>query len=231
MDYACIDGIRGGVARCRNLAIDKRLRCTAHYINTSVAPRPDVVLVKVNLNKRWNGLFEEAGIAAFERSRERAVQLGQAHQARAEGLRRDAFVIRERREGQRPDEPEAADSGCPVFGKAGLQFVSIRDVLPELQRAGYLITGVSRLSRDWKPPIRLVLEFSKGMDKPALENFPTGLYQSLVATCFGQVDVWANDRDKRGLVVHTVNCGQRDDQGAALLHLEYAGGDWMARGE
>lgn len=59
-------------------------------------------------------------------------------------------------------------------------------------------------------------------------RFPWKLFHELTATCFMQVDVWANDRDpKTGKVVHTVNCAQRKDDGATPAYaLGFAGGDW-----
>lgn len=217
MEYACTAGIKGGVARCR-----VPQPCSTHPNGNPPAPRPEVVLVKVNLNSTWDARFAGAGIRRVDRTPERAQQLSAQHQARAERLGRDAFTIRESREGK-ANEPESADSGCPVFCKSGLQAVDIRGLVTELKTEGFVLTNAYRLARQWKPPVRLVLEFSKG-GKPI--EFPWDLYEQLTATCFGQVDVWANDRDSRGLMVHTVNCGKRDDAAQPAHVLRYTGGDW-----
>lgn len=225
MDYACVAGARGGVARCRSY-VARENWCAQHNEGSPKAPQPSVVLVKINLDNRWDSVFERAGIPKVARSPERAQQLAQEHQVRAERLGRDPFVIREAREGERPSEPEAADSGCPVFGKAGLQSVDIRGLVTELKAAGFHLTGVHRLAREWKPPVRLVLQFTReGQD---LSQFPWDLFRGLTATCFNQADVWANDRDGRGQVVHTVNCGKREDGARPEYVLRYADGDWEA---
>lgn len=218
--YACKAGIRGGVARCR-----KTEPCLDHPNGQPPAPRPDRVLLKVNLNDRWERQFVAAGIRKVNRSPERADALAVDHKARAERLGRDPFAIREVREGQASD-PESADSGCPVLGKNGLPAADIRGLVGELVKAGFRLTGTPHiLARNWKPPVRLVLQFSREGEGVI---FPWPLFGQLAATCFGQVDVWANDRDSRGLVVHTVNCGKRDDAAKPQFKLCYSGGDWAA---
>lgn len=222
MNYACTAGVQGGVARCRNLIVTDDF-CAVHP-ESPKAPRPDVVLVKINLNNRWDDAFGRAGIPKLDRSPERAAKLAVEHRERAERLGRDAFAIREAREGQRPSDPEAADSGCPVFGKNGIQSVDIRGLVTELRTVGFRITGFHRLARNWKPPVRLVMQFT--MTGEPLNQFPWDLFRELTVICFGQVDVWANDRDSRGQVVHTVNCGKRTDGERPTYTLRYDGGDW-----
>lgn len=216
--YACTAAVRG-IARCRNA-----VPCPHHTSGALQAPRPDAIFLKVNLNPKWDQRFADAGIARRDRSMGRAGLLSAKHKAAAEVLGRNPYTIREQREGVRPIEPEAVDSGCPVFGKMGLSGVSILPLAEELEKAGYNLSGAHRLARDWKPPIRLVLEFSK--DKPRLEHFPWELFRQLISTCFQQVDVWANPINERGEVVHTVNCGKRDDSAKAEKQLMFAGGDW-----
>lgn len=223
-EYSCVAGIAGEIARCRNL-VTVDTHCGVHDESSPRAPRPDVVLLKVNVNERWDQRFRAAGIQKLERSPERAAKLAVEHEAQAKRLGRAAYVIRERREGQRPDEPEAADSGCPVFGRAGLQSVDIRGLISEMKLAGYQLTGPHLLVRDWKPPVRLVLQFERS---GAAMAFPWDLFRGLANTCFGQVDVWANPRDRRGEVVHTVNCGRRDDKVNPVYTLRFADGDWEA---
>lgn len=225
MHVTCVAGVAGGMARCRNLVIEGAY-CGVHDESSSRAPHPDVVLLKVNVNEQWDQRFRSAGIQKLERSPERAAKLAAEHEAQAKRLGRDAYVIREQRDGQRPEEPEAVDSGCPVFGKAGLQYVDIRGLVQEMKLDGYQLSGAHLLSRDWKPPVRLVLQFEG--DGVAIA-FPWDLFRGLANTCFGQVDVWANPRDRRGKVVHTVNCGRRrDDQVKSVHTLRFSGGDWKA---
>ena len=222
--YACTGGIRGGVARCRNMS-----PCSQHPNGQPPAPRPDVILVKINLGKLsnpWNQEFDRHGVKMFERSQERALQLSEKHGEQAERLGRDPLAIRRRTEGEENlTYPEAKDSGSPVFGVDGLTFVNVAEVISDLQVAGFRLTNAYRLARDWKPPVRLVLEFSNG-EKAGVKEFPWDVLKRLTSETYGKVDVWANPRDDRGLVVHTVNCGQREGQARSDYRLVYAGGDW-----
>lgn len=225
--YKCTAGIQGGIARCRN-----DMPCPVHGEDAQKAPRPDCVLVKVNLNKHWDNLFAQAKIRVVDRTPERARALQEEHEARARQLGRNAYHIRESqaRHKLRADTniPEAADSGCPVFGddgfREGVRGDSINKVTFQLRDAGFRLVDAHRLARQWKPPIRLVLvyERNQGNDIP----FPWSLFRELTHTAFMQVDVWANDRDKNGNVVHTLNCGKREDEFKAPLSLQYRGGEW-----
>lgn len=223
--YACRAGIRGGIARCRNM-----VPCAVHGDDAVPAPRPDVVLVKVNLNRVWGERFEQKGVPVLQRTWDRAQQLGTEHTQRAEQLGRNALYIREQQVRNEHEEvPESADSGCPVFGKEGLkdgvQGSSIARIGFQLRDSGYRLLHAHRLMRDWKPPMRLVMVWEKteGRDIP----FPWPLLGELTSTCFMQVDVWANDRDKNGRVVHTVNCGKREDGATPAYALGFARGDWV----
>jgi len=225
--YACTGGISGGMARCRNA-----MPCPVHGEDAPMAPRPDVVLVKVNLSKLWGTLFKEAGVRIVDRTPERAKVLQEEHEKRAQQLGRSAYHIREgqKRQGLREDMniPEAADSGCPVFGSDGLHEGidgnSIHKVTFSLRDSGFRLVDAHRLQRNWKPPTRLVLVYERSSGRDV--RFPWQLFQKVTSTTFLQVDVWANDRDRRGNVVHTVNCGKRDDTQKALLTLQYQRGDW-----
>lgn len=244
MTYACTAGVSGGKARCRNEA-----PCSVHPDGQPPAPRPDVILLKINVGKLPDRggqggdrvkRLEAAGVKIVERSPERAVKLAEAHLAQAERLGRDAYRIREEREGITPTGtvgtvrdhegkeaflPEAIDSGTPVFGRLGVQEADLRGLMTELKAAGFRATGTHVLARNWKPPARWVIEFSHGGEEVA--SFPHALFREFTANAFGQVDVWANPRDTRGEVVHTVNCGERREAGApAKGALRFAEGDW-----
>lgn len=225
--YACKMAAHEGVARCRNM---EPCSVPAHRNgSTQLAPRPDVVLLKINLNKKNDALFDGAGVPRHERSDERRAQLGEQHRERAERLGRDSLVIRERREGKESiDYPEAHDSGTPVFGANGLHGVSVRALTAELQGAGYHLVHAHRLAREVKPPVRLVMVYERSNGEE-MQNFPWRLLADLTNTSFGQVDVWANDRDGHGKVVHTVNCGKRDEDARSQIRLLFKGGDWEAQ--
>ena len=182
LQYACKMAAHDGVARCRNME-----PCSAHASKfTVLAPRPDVVLLKINLNKKNDALFAGAGIPRHERSDERREQLGGQHRERAEALGRDSLVIRERREGkENVDYPEAHDSGCAIFGSDGLHNIDIRGLADQLLAAGFCLTNSFRLDREQKPPIRLVMEFRRCDRVPDSQYaFPWSLLQLLTDTCF-----------------------------------------------
>ena len=222
--YACTAGIKGGVARCRNL-----IPCSAHPDGNPKAPRPDRVIVKVNLSKEWNNRFQEAGIPLLQRTWERAQELSAQRVESAEQLGRNAFAVRAGQQRNQQELPESADTGCPVFGNEGVtrgvNGQSLSKTCWDLRDAGFRLVHAHRLQRNWKPPVRLVLTFERGQGAQDIE-FPWELFQGLVATCFKQVDVWANERRPDNLVVHTVNCGARDDKAVPAYDLRYAGGDW-----
>ena len=224
--YACKAGIKDGIARCRNLV---PCSVASHDGEDALmAPRPDVVLVKVNLNKRWGQRLAQAGIPVLERSQGRAQELAQEREHRAEQLGRSAFAIRKKGRGGNPETPEDRDTGCPVFGKQGLtegvQGSSIPKVTWQLRDSGFRLVAAHRLQRGWKPPIRLVMVFER---TPGTDiRFPWQLFRELTDTCFMQIDIWANDRDDRGNVVHTINCGKRDDTAKVAYALRFAKGDW-----
>ena len=224
--YACPAGIQGGVARCRKL-----VPCPNHPEDAPKAPRPDVVLVKVNVNKTWEACLRKANVALVKRDFERAQQLGAEHAERARKLGRDAFVIRERqnREGHKNEEtPESADSGSPVFGPTGLQDgvqgTSVAKLGFQLRDSGFRLVNAHLLMRYHKPPTRLVMTWERTPGKDIY--FPWQLFQQLTNTTFERVDVWANDRDSHANVVHTVNCGKRDDSAIPAYRLVFAGGEW-----
>ena len=219
--YACTVGKDGGKVRCRN----ESGKCDVHT-NPALwppAPRPTVVLIKVNCNQKWEMRFESAGVQRKTRSIQRSIELGQKHVAQAHDLGRDPYAVR--RPGQSDDwAPESADSGTPVFGKDGLLGgTDIRRTFEDLEKAGYVLTNAHLLERSHKPPMRLVMELTLGATKPI--EFPWGLFDQLVGTNFGKIDVWANPMENDGKVTHTVNCGQRDTQ-MKRYHLRFVGGDW-----
>lgn len=229
--HTCTAGVQDGVARCRKTTFSdptasRQDRCDLHQGDAwASAPAPTTVLLKVNANKGWWNILHQAGVKTFVRSFDRAEELEQKHVAEATALGRNAYASRDQRDHKQT--PESADSGSPVFGKSGLEdeAVDIRGLVHELFAAGFVLSAAHLLERDHKPPVRLVMEFSKPSEKAALRNFPWTRFQQLVGTSFGQIDVWANPKQD-GKVVHTVNCGKRDDSAKPQNVLHFTGGDW-----
>ncbi|GEM_PF-1775750 len=235
---ACPVGIADGTARCRKEAG----KCDNHT-NPKVwpkAPRPIVILVKVNVNDYWRREFEQFGIQTVERDFERAEQLEQKRVLEAKALGRNAYAVRQIAGRDKDRTPEVADSGCPVFGPDGLADlrVSIKGLGGELHSAGFILTNFSLLDRPHKSPVRLVLEYTERerarTEKRTEKRMGQGswdVFNNLISTVFDQVDVWANPlKDSGAMIVHTVNCGKRNDAAAAQpsCRLHYAGGDWAA---
>lgn len=217
IEYACPKGAHGGQVRCRHL-----VPCPVHGADDAPAPRPDAILVKINLNPKWDEIIAKTGVREQWRDNARREELGRQHEERAKMLGRDAFIVR-RKTNSIDGVPEDADSGTPVFGANGLQLVDVRSLPRQLMSVGYRLVDAHCLKRPEKRPTRLVLVFAR-------EGTPTDVswleVTQLLYTCFGQVHVWANDRDKRGRVVHTVNCGQRQDRLHSTYHLLFKNGDW-----
>ncbi len=223
---ACTAGVMDGKARCRN----ERGKCSVHARPEywSPAPTPTAIILKVNVNERWERRLLAAGITIQTRTYDRALQLEERRVASASALGRNAYSVRELSGRDSHHTPESADTGCPVFGKAGLSEmkVSVKDLVDEFFAAGFVLTGAHLLRREHKPPVRLVLEFSRPSSKPELVRFPWSTVHELLATTFDQIDVWANETAADGKTVHTVNCGRRADGAAPKLRLRYAGGMW-----
>lgn len=227
---ACRAAVGEGIARCRAMARPGSHGCFNHPSGFPKAPRPEVVLLKVNLGRRWAEDVERVfgdEVPLLERSPERAARLASEHEAVATSLRRNFMALRR----------EVGDSGSPVFGPSGLERVSLLGLRQELGRAGFVLSGVHRLLRHRKVmrngsetsqpiyPVVLVMEFS-GYAAPI--SFPWNLYRQLVEEAtFGRVFVWANPMALDGAVVHTVNATERGPVNP-LWELRYDEGDWMA---
>jgi hypothetical protein len=222
---SCLSGVKDGVARCRN----EKGKCSAHKNGETwaKAPRPTTILLKMNLNAKWDKAFEVNGMPIQTRSFERAQQLADQRIQAAAELDRNPYAVRVD-SGRAYGLPEDVDTGCPVFGKSGLAdtSISLNGLVEELEAEGFSLTGAFILRRMHKPPNRLVMEFSVAGSKPPLKSFPVNLFWELIQTAFQQVDVWANERKSDGKVVHTVNCGKRDDKATPKWTLKFEHGDW-----
>ena len=218
--YACVAATQEG-ARCRNFVSTVRDICWFHQKEkdegkeVKLAPSPNTILVKFNINPSWAQKFEEAGVL---RKRPFEVELEEKHIAQARKLDRRAYEYR-----------DIADSGVPVFGPQGASEVSILGLLEELQQEGYQLQGVHIRTRAQKKFDVLVIPFVRGSEsnstlpKRALEL----LQEFLGLSCWGFVHVWANPPDVQGKVVHTINLGHREPGRIPQGNLHFDHGLWV----
>ena len=220
MQYACIAATQEG-ARCRNLVENPGEMCEAHQRlkakgeEVRLAPPPDTILVKFNINPNWAQRFEESGIPRRFPSE---VGLEEKHIAQAQQIDRDPYRFR-----------ETADSGVPVFGPQGVSEVSILPLLEELQGKGYQPQGVHIRTRIQKKFDVLVIPFSGRVSEENSNFLPEKalelLREFLRLSCWGFVHVWANPPEKER-IIHTVNLGHREPQNSPQWNLCFNHGLW-----
>lgn len=221
MRYACIASVKGG-ARCRYFLENPGEMCEPHQKlkakgeKVKLAPPPDTILVKFNINPSWNQKFQEEGIP---RKTPSGVSLEEKHINHAHHLHRVPYRYR-----------DIADSGVPVFGEQGVSDVSIANLLAELQTEGYVPSGVHIGTRRQKKFDVLVIPLSRNPEEDSL--LPKGalklLEDFLRSSCWGFVHVWANPPEK-GKIVHTINLGHREPQKAPQWKLFFNHGLWAIK--
>lgn len=218
MQYACVAATQER-ARCRNLVEAIGKMCELHQKmrdegkEVKLAPRPDTILVKFNINPNWTQLFEEAGIPRRSPSE---VGLEEKHIAQAHAIDREAYRYR-----------DIADSGVPVFGPQGIADISIADLLPELEKEGYKVTGVHIRTRTQKKFDVLVISFQPAGENSKLPRSAVDLVKEfLKLSCWGFAHVWANPPDSQGKIPHTINLGHREVDKSPQGSLRFNNGLW-----
>ena len=181
-----------------------------------LAPSPDTILVKFNINPNWTQRFEEAGVP---RKIPTEVFLEEKHIAQARHVARDPYRFR-----------GTADSGTPVFGDQGASNVSIIRLIGELQENGYEPQGVHIRTRTNKKFDVLVIPFSREISEGNSISLPNKaldlLKEFLRLSCWGYVHIWANPPDEAGKIVHTVNLSHREPDKKPDEHLCFNHGLW-----
>lgn len=221
MKYACVAATQER-ARCRNLVENPGEMCGTHQKlkvkgeEVKLAPPPDTILVKFNINPNWAQKFEEAGIS---RGFPSEVSLEEKHISQAQQVNRDPYRFR-----------ETADSGVPVFGPQGVSEVSISRLLGELQERGYQPRGVHIRTRSRKKFDVLVVPFSGRVPEENSTTLPKKAFELLreflKLSCWGFVHIWANPPDEKGKIVHTVNLSHREPQESPQWTLYFNHGLW-----
>ncbi|MFY9463056.1 MAG: hypothetical protein WAP52_02640 [Candidatus Sungiibacteriota bacterium] len=199
--YACA-AATVGKARCRNAAT-KEGRCHEHPAAT-LAPPPDVVLMKFSVNKRRAQELAATGIPIRDVNWQRREQ---EHVAHAEAHDRQAYRYR-----------EVADSGVPIFGTSGLADVGIGRAYQELNQK-YGLRDVHLLPHRNLRAFVLVLVFERGAQAVNPSTEVAVLLARMLNSAYGFVHVWANPPQQDGKVVHTMNCRHRLDSAPKCLLL------------
>jgi|SRR3989344_3716067 len=216
MKYACKAATKGN-ARCRNL-LDAPGFCATHPEATSaVSEQPDVVLYKTNVNRNWSRKLKELGVPLKQSDFEKREQ---QHVAHAIKHGREPFRFRGK------DQP--ADSGVPVFGKDGLQEVSLYELLQELTTI-YNVVDIHL--RPTKPGGNqnmevLVVSFSDGEELNTNTDAFQELMRFLASSCWGYCHVWANPPQDDGRIIHTVNSSHREDGKKPVQAVRFDDGLW-----
>lgn len=217
--YACVAATQGG-ARCRNFVEEEGQLCVIHQKkadrkgSVSMAPPPDRILMRFNINPYWRRRVEAVGV---KRKLTNWRGIEEKHVAHAERFRRNPYRFR-----------EVADSGVPVFGpKEGISHVSLLELREELAEKGFLIQDMHlQPHRDRKMDI-LVITLS--CQKPGMTPFPSGtlsIFQEFLNSSYRFVYVWVNPPDEDGKVVHTINVSPREPEQTPLRQLHFNNGLW-----
>lgn len=211
---ACKAPREDGINRCRNHAT-KDGYCVIHQGCNKVAPAPDVVLEKARVNPKWIDRLVKDGVRWQTRD---DVALQARHAAMAEANHRQPNAIREDR----------ADSGTPVFGPDGAKMVSVEGTDDQLLAAGFNLYDIHLYRKDEEDRMAtLVTVFSK--DKPVTpvsESAMAAARKFTKGAALEAAHVWANGKDRRGNITHTINMCHRLPDTKPECTLVFANGLW-----
>ncbi len=220
--YACIAAIDDGRTRCRNAALPGSKFCGQHKERATIAPPPDIIMIKPKVNPGWFGLLADTiRLLPGERRASNILR----HIEQAEALGRDAFALRKGIE----------DSGSPVFRGIAGQCISIADLFQELTEAGYVLTDIHAKPAKNQPMLVLTIVLSRGIDPAKLDPDLLKLSKSEIAkavmgiilsSVWKYVHVWANPPDREGRIPHTVNLAHRHPAGTPAKNLRFSNGLW-----
>lgn len=172
---------------------------------------PGTVLVKFNVNSKWEARFREAGIPV-KTPNEMALLMNHALEAVEMG--------------RNPNEwREEPDSGIPAFGPGGETKVEVASLLAELRNEGYKPSGIHIRVRQGKKFNVLVVPYLLWTAKG--EVLPPLLEEFLKISSWGFAHVWMNPPKADGSIVHTVNLSHREE-GSPEKILQLRKGRWRA---
>jgi len=212
--YACAARTETG-ARCRFEAANGSHLCSRHGAmdHVDLATWPDRVLLKANINERQAERMLALGVQEVKQD-EAAKE--QKHAAHAEAHGRDAYRYR-----------QVADSGVPVFGKAGAQNVSVEAAWRDLLAVYKIVNVHIRARRDQNRWMRvLVVVFAREGEEAVNEPVKNALREFYGVSSWGFCHLWVNPPQEDGTVVHTVNLSHKGEMALAKSRLLLASGRW-----
>jgi len=223
--YACT-AETDGRGRCRNSGLegDGDGFCAFHAHErdggkeVAKAGLADVVLVRFNLNnRRWQDHLIQLGVPYKDRDFDAE---NSKHAAHAAVVGRSADV--------RGNGDVAKDSGVPVFGKPGLNRVSLHEAFLDLFATYEVVDMHIKPARNARFMSVLVVEFKHGCVPQSTDAAFKEVLEKLVGSCWEYVHVWANPPQADGRVIHTVNSGHHEEAEEPKLALRLNGGLWSA---
>ena len=205
--------------RCRNTGLpgDKDGFCSQHASlrdhggEVKVVGMPGVVLLKFNVNPNWRKKLEELGVPVKQRD---FITDDINHATHAIKCGRKAYELR-----------PCADSGVQVFGKTGLEGISVKQLPTELHNAGYKLVDTHMYDKQNGAGTVVVLTFAlvEGENTellPAIEAF-------IGTAVWGHCHLWANP-PQDGTVFHTINLAARGE-GKGGRELNLNNGLWAVK--
>ena len=205
--------VNGG--RCRHI-VEGRNTCSDHKTDGRQIKPADVVLLKVNINRKALHSLRGLGVRMLERNEQ---EINQKHVEHAQQHGRKADSYR-----------EIADSGVPVFGKDGVRMAHSGRLLEELKESGYWICDAHIFQKEKQIQsgmatlvIQLERVRSGGISSVVLEKV-----RRMLSDTFEFTHVWSNPPQHDGRRVDTVNLSHRMPDARPELELTFDVGLWNA---
>ena len=220
--YACAAKTMTG-ARCRYLVeipVEKQgpealCRIHSQKEKLELASPPDVVLVRFKVNPRWYERLLRAGIELRRPGLQGRKEIKHIEHAKLHG--RAPYRYRGR-----------ADSGTPVFGEKGVNYVGWTEAWSEMLNQGYGVKEVFLYPREERMATLTIVLQRKG-------TFVTSglrrreLYRFMFGAVYRYLHVWANPPTDTGEIIHTLNFAQRIPHEKPKVILSFNKGLWAIK--
>jgi hypothetical protein len=226
MPYACT-AKRKGRGRCRNKAIpeEKDWFCKTHVARRDSGKIvekegiADTTLLMIKLNQNWERKMLDLGIP----KKDRDVSAEDAkHEAHAKAFGRDPFSVLD----------GIPSSGVAIFGKKGLEDISIFEAFKDLV-AVYKTVDIhirpQRKSEEKKWMSVLVISFSNEEKDDQNPDVYQEILEFLASPCWGYVHIFANPPQEDGRIVHAINVSHRKPDAKPKFVLRLSRGLWATK--